>query len=328
MKKFVTLFMVIAILVSACITPAYADGEIPLGDISTEPMQPLDQPRQPLKEYYTRAELDSIFAGTHNFDIPEGGLKFNAENFPLDPAEAATMSDEYLYIPDGDYLIALREDGDCLLYQNNKLTKSSYSNSNSFRWYFENIGDSIDPIYAIKSYDNPSLALRAVPGNNDAAGVSLGNYDVSDTTFHWSISASNWGKILYSEAIGTSAYWLSMSYDDDRMVLGDSASFLELIDASSYVHCTDLSFRRITCFVGTELWPTPTTTPLGANYLSNPWVRYTSSDTAVCLVQGEFNFHLLAYGEGHATITVEHLLYNITTTVEVYVNIEHTVTPN
>ncbi len=83
MKRFLSLILLITVLLSTCTFATYADGALPLGDISTEPMEPIEEPRQPLKEAYTQEEIQAILSGSHNFDIPEEGLIFNSENFPL-----------------------------------------------------------------------------------------------------------------------------------------------------------------------------------------------------------------------------------------------------
>ncbi len=70
MKRILSVITLVAVLLTTFIMPTYtvsADGSLPLGDISTEPMEPVERPKQPLKEAYTREELDAILSGNHEY---------------------------------------------------------------------------------------------------------------------------------------------------------------------------------------------------------------------------------------------------------------------
>ena len=90
-----------------------ADSDCP-DFVGAEEMGPVEQDdRIPLKDSYTEEELQAILSGDHNFDIPEEGIKFSAENFPLEVDENVA-SPAVVEIPEDDYYITVLSNGKVL----------------------------------------------------------------------------------------------------------------------------------------------------------------------------------------------------------------------
>ena len=87
MKKVISIIIMCTFILSSFVISVHAGGN---DGIISGPIDITEDTeiRQPLKESYTLDELYSILAGDHNFDIPEEGLEFTPENFPLDTGDA------------------------------------------------------------------------------------------------------------------------------------------------------------------------------------------------------------------------------------------------
>ncbi len=241
LKRFSAFLIIIAMLVSACVLPAYADGELPLGDITTEPMEPIERPKQPLKEAYTEEELKAILSGNHNFDIPEGGLVFNSTNFPL-LKEDGTIDLMGITVTESDYYIVLRENGKVMKSNGTNLTVSDFAQENIYRWQFMRTGDGI---YAIKSCADTTKALRAVNFTAFDGDVARETYIPRDTTFHWSVIVTSDGNAIVSAAEGTYANGLSMYCSVSDIIISNGFYInISLIDANTFVPCTALNLEE------------------------------------------------------------------------------------
>ena len=186
LKKFLSLILLTVLVLTSFVIPAYADSVI--GEIGTEEMGPIENDRVPLKDSYTEDELKSILAGDHNFDIPDEGLAFNAENFPLDVDENV-VSPNIVDIVEDDYYIAVQETGKILIAPNSTyITTTNYSESEAYMWEFDEVSAYT---YAIRNKLNPDTCLAASPSSSGNSAVVKKTYSATDVTCHWYMHVYN-----------------------------------------------------------------------------------------------------------------------------------------
>ena len=115
-KKSLSLILLTVLVLTSFVIPAYADSVI--GEIGTEEMGPIESDgRVPLKDSYTEEEIQAILSGDHNFDIPEEGIKFSSESFPL-AIDENVVSPDAVYIEEDDYYITVLSTGKVLFAPN------------------------------------------------------------------------------------------------------------------------------------------------------------------------------------------------------------------
>ena len=313
-KKSLTLILLTVLVLTSFVIPAYADSAIGSEEIE-DITQPTDTTMQ-LKESYTQEELNAILAHAYDINVPDGGLDFNNENFPLeqngDVSLMATTSTST------DYYIALTSDGKLVSSPNsNTVTKSSYSSSSStnamLQWTFEEISDNV---YVIRKKNSPTTCIAAVPSSSS---IITKTYAAGDTNCHWSIRVMSMGSVICSASSNSAANGKYFYYSGGKFVLS-SSSYTEfgLIDVDWWVPATTINVpNHIVALDGTALITGITSSPSTANLLTDKWLNVTFANSSICSING--NWSLEGEGIGNTTATMTHKITGISATFTVYV---------
>ena len=314
-KKSLALILLTVLVLTSFVIPAYADSVI--GEIGTEEMGPIENDRVPLKDSYTEDELKSILAGDHNFDIPDEGLAFNAENFPLEVDENV-VSPNIVDITEDDYYIAVQETGKILVAPNSTyITTTNYSESEAYMWVFEEVSAYT---YAIRNKLNPDTCLAASPSSSGNSAVVKKTYSATDVTCHWSMHVYNSGNVLRSEATGTNAAGQYLYISGNQFVLSTSSrTKIGLIDVDWFIPCTSLSLESYYILSpGKQQYiEVEGSAPANANLLNNSWVTYSIASSNIATINQ--NGYIAGNNIGTTTVTVTHKLTKATGSAPVYV---------
>ena len=314
-KKSLALILLTVLVLTSFVIPAYADSAI--GNIGTEEMGPIENDRVPLKDSYTEDELKSILAGDHNFDIPDEGLAFNAENFPLDVDENV-VSPNIVDIVEDDYYIAVQETGKILIAPNSTyITTTNYSESEAYMWEFDEVSAYT---YAIRNKLNPDTCLAASPSSSGNSAVVKKTYSATDVTCHWSMHVYNSGNVLRSEATGTNAAGQYLYISGNQFVLSTSSrTKIGLIDVDWFIPCTSLSLESYYILSpGKQQYiEVEGSAPANANLLNNSWVTYSIASSNIATINQ--NGYIAGNNIGTTTVTVTHKLTKATGSAPVYV---------
>ena len=303
-KKSLALILLTVLVLTSFVIPAYADSVI--GEIGTEEMGPIENDRVPLKDSYTEDELKSILAGDHNFDIPDEGLAFNAENFPLDVDENV-VSPNIVDIVEDDYYIAVQETGKILIAPNSTyITTTNYSESEAYMWEFDEVSAYT---YAIRNKLNPDTCLAASPSSSGNSAVVKKTYSATDVTCHWSMHVYNSGNVLRSEATGTNAAGQYLYISGNQFVLSTSSrTKIGLIDVDWFIPCTTITLDDFDVVVGKSHYVYPTfkgSSGQTANVSNTSWVNYTVTDSTTNVVTISSNL-VTARSVGIKQIKIQH----------------------
>ena len=316
-KRYLAFILLTILVLTSFVIPTYADSTI--GEIGTEEMEPIENDRVPLKDSYTEEEIQSILSGDHNFDIPEEGIKFSAENFPLEVDENV-VSPDWAYIEEDDYYITVLETGKILWSPNaSYVTTTSYYESEVHMWVF----DEVDTFtYTIRNKFDPSRCLAVSQTSTGVYTVVTKTYSATDTTCHWSMSITSDGNYIQSEAVGTNADGQYLYLSGKRFLLNSTKrTYIGLVDVDWFVPCTSLTFKETyysTYISGkTQALSIGGGTPTGANCLGNHYITYTVSDTSVCTLNS--SKQLVGVSIGYTTIRATHKMTGATGTVRVHV---------
>ena len=316
-KKVLSLILLTVLVLTSFVIPAYADSAI--GEIGTEETEPIENDRVPLKDSYTEEEIQAILSGDHNFDIPEEGIKFSSENFPL-AVDDNVVSPDVVGIIEDDYYITVLSSGKILVAPNaSYITTLNYTESEAYMWVFEEV-DTFT--YAIRNKLNPDTCLAASPSTSGNSAVVKKTYSSTDVTCHWSMSITSNGNYIQSEATGTNADGQYLYLSGNQFVLSSSSiTYIGLVDVDAFIPCTSLTFKETyysTYITGkTSALGIKEGTPTGANYLGNLYITYTISDTDVCTINS--SKQLVGAKIGTATVTATHKMTGATGTVKVHV---------
>ena len=314
-KKSLALILLTVLVLTSFVIPAYADSVI--GEIGTEEMGPIENDRVPLKDSYTEDEIRALLSGDHNFDLPEEGIKFGSENFPLAVDENVTSPDA-VDIPGDDYYITVLSSGKILIAPNSTyITTTNYVESEAYMWVFEEV-DLLT--YAIRNKLNPNTCLAASPSSSGNSAVIKKTYSATDPTCHWSMSMSSNGNYIQSEAVGTNAYGQYLYLSGNQFVLSSTnLTYIGLVDVDWWIPCTAISLGDYISVAkgGTQTFSI-TPTPSNANLLGDDYMTYTIANTSVCTINVR-NKILTGVNIGETTLTVKHKMTGATKTINVYV---------
>ena len=315
LKKILSLILLTVLVLTSFVIPAYADSAI--GNIGTEEMEPIENDRVPLKDSYTEDEIRALLSGDHNFDLPEEGIKFGSENFPLAVDENVASPDAVDILGD-DYYITVLSSGKILVAPNSTyITTTNYVESEAYMWVFEEV-DLLT--YAIRNKLNPNTCLAASPSSSGNSAVVKKTYSATDPTCHWSMSMSSNGNYIQSEAVGTNAYGQYLYLSGNQFVLSSSnLTYIGLVDVDWWIPCTAISLGDYICVTkdATKTFSI-STTPSNANNLGSLYMTYTVANTSICTVDGRSK-KLTGKALGKTTLTVKQNMTGVTCTVDVYV---------
>jgi hypothetical protein len=316
-KRYLALVLLTVLVLTSFVIPTYADGTI--GEIGTEEMGPIENDRVPLKDSYTEEEIRSILSGDHNFDIPEEGIKFGAENFPLEVDENVVSPDAVGIVED-DYYITVLETGEILWSPNaNYVTKISYSESEVHMWVFDEVSAFT---YTIRNKFDPTRCLAVSQTSTGAYTVVTKTYSATDTTCHWSMSITSDGNYIQSEAVGTDADGQYLYLSGKRFLLNSSRrTYIGLVDVDWFVPCTSIYMGEYISvpYGSTATFSILATTPSNANLLGYLYMTYTVAESSICSVNAR-NKTLTGLSIGTTTLTVKHKMTGATCTIDVYVS--------
>ncbi len=275
---------------------------------------PEDNIKQPLKESYTREELYSLLSGDHNFDIPEDGLLFGPENFPLEESGDVSPMDNVNYSFDGTYYIIDLSDTKLIVPLINEfIYKSYFSDDTCNKWNFYTVNSST---FVIRAADHPEMCLQAYVDSSGNLKAGIRPYVVGDSSFHWGFVVVSGGCYLMSKSSNSQLNGKRFNY------AGNAGN----LHSTSY---TKLTFVRDTSVPTTIIIGDYYSVPYGGNQyvsvsgenqdillLGSDWINYSVANTSISYIS---NGYMVGNNIGSTTITATHRLTGATTTVPVYV---------